>query len=166
MVFKKILLILLVSTPVFSDTGFTSTIRVSETDNSPACTVGQIKVSTGSLTCNGQVATISTGGGSGGTGTPGGSSGNIQYNNSGSLGGASFFNIHSSSTSTSADTAWTTSGVGPVLTDSDGCTWRATVQTTGNLVTTRLSCPTPSVFSPCTPGVPYGILLSITCPRT
>lgn len=54
------------TSPLYADTGFTSTIRVSETDNSPACTVGQIKVTTGTLTCNGQVATISTGGSGGG----------------------------------------------------------------------------------------------------
>ena len=49
-----------------ADTGYASTIRVTETDNSPACTIGQLKVSAGSLTCAGQTATVVTGGGGGG----------------------------------------------------------------------------------------------------
>lgn len=52
----------------WADTGFYSTIRVTETDNSPACTVGQLKVSPGTLTCTGQSATVTTGGSSGGAG--------------------------------------------------------------------------------------------------
>lgn len=49
-----------------ADTGFYSTIRVTETDNSPACQVGQIKVSPNTLACNGQTATITIGGGASG----------------------------------------------------------------------------------------------------
>lgn len=144
--FKKVLVMLLLASAAYGDTGFTSTIRVTETDNSPACTVGQIKVSTGSLTCSGQTAIISTGGG-GGSGTPSGTSGNIQYNNSGSFGGASFFNIHASSSSTTADTLWTASSVGPVLTDANGCTWRAGVSTLGTLSTTLINCPCGAILT-------------------
>ena len=68
MVRRAILLVLAFCGIAKADTGFTSTIRVTETDNSPACTVGQVKVSPGSLTCNGQVATITTGGSGGGGG--------------------------------------------------------------------------------------------------
>ena len=72
MVFKPLLLTLLLAGISWADTGFTSTIRIGETDNSPSCVVGMIQVSTGSLTCHGQVATLTTSGG-GGTSTNGGS---------------------------------------------------------------------------------------------
>lgn len=65
---RAIFLLLAVCGVAKADTGFGSTIRVNETDNSPACTVGLISVSPGTLTCAGQKATISTGGGSGGSG--------------------------------------------------------------------------------------------------
>lgn len=96
----------------------------------------------------------------GGSGTPGGSDTQVQYNNGGSFGGASFFNIHASSASTTADTVWTTSSVGPVLTDANSCTWRTGVTTSGNLVTTLISCPSAPASAGC--GSPVGILLSIT----
>lgn len=85
MVLKKLLLILTVCTIARADTGFKNTIQVTETDNSPKCQAGQIKVSAGTLTCNGQTATITTGGGTGGS--PGGTGTQIQYNNAGSFGG-------------------------------------------------------------------------------
>lgn len=67
MVRKTVLLILACCGLAKADTGYPSTIRVTETDNSPACTIGQIKVTPGTLSCSGQTATITTGGG-GGTG--------------------------------------------------------------------------------------------------
>lgn len=79
MVRKTLLLIALFSGISWADTGFGSTIRVSETDNTPACTVGQIKVSPATLTCSGQVATITTGGSGGG----GGGSSTMQTTESG-----------------------------------------------------------------------------------
>lgn len=65
--FKKLLLILAVCGIARADTGFKNTIQFTETDNSPKCQAGQVKVSPGTLTCNGQTATITTGGGSGST---------------------------------------------------------------------------------------------------
>lgn len=65
---KSAFLILFLSGWAIADTGFTNTIQVTETDNSPKCQAGQIKVSPGSLTCSGQTATITTGGGAGGGG--------------------------------------------------------------------------------------------------
>lgn len=70
---KALLLTFALACSVWADTGFNSTIRVTETDNSPACTVNQVKVTAGTLTCNGQVATITTGGGGGGGSGPSGS---------------------------------------------------------------------------------------------
>lgn len=62
---KKILFALLaLSSSAFADTGFSSTIRVSEADGAPACTVGQVKFSNGSVTCSGQSASVTSGGGS------------------------------------------------------------------------------------------------------
>ncbi len=145
MVFKKVLLIMVLASPSFSDTGFTSTIRVSETDSSPACTVGQIKVTAGTLTCNGQVATISTGGGS----------------------GLTYLHDTSSDTVSSADLEFQSVSMGPVLVDASSCKWRTTVTTAGNLVTTLLACPTtPSVpvRVPCSVGEPIGLLIGLTCP--
>lgn len=145
MVLKKILLMLLFVSPTFGDTGFTSTIRVSETDSSPACTVGQIKVSAGTLTCNGQVATVSTGGG--GSSLP-------------------FLASTSSNTVSSADLEFNASTVGPVLVDSSSCKWRTTITTAGNLVTTLLACPTaPSApVAYCVRGEPIGLTLLMVCP--
>lgn len=128
MVLKKVFLIMFLTGSAFGDTGFTSTIRVSETDNSPACTVGQIKVSTGTLTCQGQVGIIATGG----------------------SGGGSF-------------TACGSNPAGLQFTDSASCTWCTTVATTGNLVTTLQSCPTPQIYKPCFQGEPIGLLLALTC---
>src|SRR5690242_16731975 len=70
-----------------------------------------------------------------------GINGNLQYNNSGAPGGASFFNIHVSSSSTTADTVWTSNSIGPVLTDSNHCTWRTGVNTSGVLTTALINCP-------------------------
>lgn len=58
MVRKSLLLIGFLSAFSFADTGFRSTIRVTETDNSPSCQAGQIKFSAGSVACAGNVATI------------------------------------------------------------------------------------------------------------
>lgn len=63
MVHKSILLTLLLASIGFADTGWKDTINVTESDNSPKCQVGQIKFSAGSLTCNGQTASIAVGGG-------------------------------------------------------------------------------------------------------
>ena len=147
--------------------GISSRLNIEETDGSPSVWPYKLKVTTGTLTDNGDgTATLQTGGGGGGGSTsPGGSNGNVQYNNSGSFGGASFFNIHASSSSTTADTVWMNVSIGPVLTDSTGCTWRTTVTTSGSLVTTLLNCPSiVSTFRPCTTGMSLGLLLGITCP--
>ena len=55
---------LLVAGISFADTGFPSSINIKETDGSPMCQAGQIQVSPGTLICTGNVATITTGGGS------------------------------------------------------------------------------------------------------
>jgi len=66
MVRRTLFLILTLAGYGFSDTGFSTTIQVTETDNSPKCQAGQLKVSAGTLTCSGQTATITTGGGGSG----------------------------------------------------------------------------------------------------
>lgn len=112
---------------------------------------------------NGTVTVNSTGGGSG---TPGGSNQQVQYNNGGSFGGTSFLNITSTNTTSSADVLWTSNAIGPVLTDANSCTWRTTVTIAGNLVTTLLACPTPVVPVPyrkCIQGEPIGLLLGLVC---
>lgn len=152
-----------------SENGITSRLNIEEVDGSPSVWPYKLKVSTGTLTDNGDgTATLVTGGGSGGSGTPAGVNGNIQYNNGGSFGGASFFNINTSSSSTTADTEWKSSSIGPVLTDSDNCRWRTTVTTAGNLTTTLIGCPTvvASNSRPCSRGQSLGLLLSITCSET
>lgn len=66
MVRKPLLLVLGLTSLVYADTGFKSTIVVKETDNAPSCVAGEVKVSPGTLTCSGQVATVTTGGGGSG----------------------------------------------------------------------------------------------------
>jgi hypothetical protein len=59
----------------------------------------------------------------------------------------------------------TTCGTNPVgiqYADANNCLWCTTVATTGNLVTTLLSCG--AVARPCTTGMSLGLLLAITCP--
>jgi len=69
MVPKSLFLVVLLAAVGFCDTGYKSTVRVTETDNSPSCTAGQIKFSPGTVTCSGQTATVTnTGGGGGGGG--------------------------------------------------------------------------------------------------
>lgn len=63
MVRRSIFLILALSGFVKADTGFYSTVQVTETDNSPKCQAGQLKVSAGTLSCSGNVANINTGSG-------------------------------------------------------------------------------------------------------
>ena len=88
MVRRSLLLIIAFCGISRADTGFSSTIKVRETDGSPSCVVGQISVSPGTLTCAGQSATLTTGGGGG---TPGGADTNVQFNDAGSFGGNSGF---------------------------------------------------------------------------
>lgn len=118
MVRKSVFLMLALCGVARADTGFTSSIKITETDNSPSCVVGQIKVSTGTLTCAGQTATISTGGGGG--------SGNY---------------VSKTGDTISGDLEFTLSSIGPILLDSNGCTWRAGVDTSGVLTTALLNCP-------------------------
>lgn len=61
--------LLLTASTAFADTGYGHTIRVTEQDGSPACTIGQLKVTNGTLTCNGQSASVQTGSGGGGGGS-------------------------------------------------------------------------------------------------
>lgn len=63
---KTFIALLFLGTYVYADTGYPSTVRITEIDKSPACTVGQLKVSNGTLACSGQSATITIGSGSGG----------------------------------------------------------------------------------------------------
>ncbi len=71
MVLKKLLLILPISVFAWSDTGFKDTIQFTETDGSPKCMAGQVKVGAGQLTCSGQTATLTITGGGGGGATNG-----------------------------------------------------------------------------------------------
>lgn len=64
------------------------------------------------------------------------------------------------------DLTFTTNLIGPVLTDSDSCTWRTTITTGGNLVTTLIQCPAVVTSRPCTQGQSLGLLLAITCSET
>lgn len=66
MVRKPLLLILALAGFASADTGFPSTIKVTETDNSPSCVAGQIKFGAGQVSCSGQTATVTITGGSGG----------------------------------------------------------------------------------------------------
>lgn len=68
MVRREIFLILFCMGFARADTGYPSTVSVTESDNSPACTVGQLKFSNGTVTCSGQTATITNTGGGGGSG--------------------------------------------------------------------------------------------------
>lgn len=68
---KKLLLTLcavpLIGNILHADTGWKDTIQFTETDGSPKCMAGQVKVGAGQLTCSGQTATLSITGGSGGS---------------------------------------------------------------------------------------------------
>lgn len=104
MVRRTLLLIAALTSFCHADTGFYSTINVTETDGSPACQAGQLKVSTGTLTCSGQTATISTGGGGGGSGgsfinnTSTLQTGATFYVSSGTVASLNVGNIYTSST--------------------------------------------------------------------
>lgn len=84
--------------------------------------------------------------------------------NPGSGSGSSGNFVSKTGDSISGDLTFTTAIIGPVLTDSAGCTWRTTIATTGNLVTTLVACPVSVVSRPCTTGMSLGLLLAITCP--
>lgn len=66
---------------------------------------------------------------------------------------------------TRIDTGTVINGSSYRTVDANSCLWDITVNITGNLVTTLVSCPVVTAFVPCTPGVPYGVLLGLTCPR-
>lgn len=154
MVLKPLLLIILFAAIGWADTGFKDTIQFTETDNFPKCQAGQVKVSPGTLTCNGQTATIATGGSSS-LPLPGGATNYIQ----------------STLTPTTTTQSFSVqvgsfSVAGWYIMDSSNCLWNTTIATTGNLVTTLVNCPPVTTFVPCVPGVPYGLLLSLTCPRS
>lgn len=91
--------------------------------------------------------------------------GTVSINITGGGSSLPFLSASSTNTLSSADLEFTSTNNGPVLTDSTGCKWRTTIATTGNLITTLVSCPIVTAFVPCVPGVPYGVLLGITCPR-
>lgn len=66
---------------------------------------------------------------------------------------------------TRIDTGTVISGSSFRTSDSNSCLWDISVSTPGNLVTTLVSCPTIASFVACVPGVPYGALLTLVCPR-
>lgn len=122
-------------------------LNIQETDGSPSTYPYKLLVSTGTLTDNGDgTATLTTGGG-GGSGS-----------------GLTYLHDSSSNTISSADIEYNSSSIGPVLRDSANCLWRTTVNTSGVLSATLLSCPSVIVSRPCTTGMSLGILLSVTCP--
>jgi len=73
MVLKSLFLIIALGAIAWADTGFPTTISVTETDHAPQCSVGQLQFSTGTVTCRGQVAIINNSGGGGGSFTACGS---------------------------------------------------------------------------------------------
>ncbi len=143
--FKSVLLIVLGSSLAMADTGFKDSIQFTEIDGSPKCMAGQVKVTNGTLACNGQTATITTGGGTG---------------------GLTYVKDTSSDTISSADFEFQSNSIGPVLRDSANCAWRTTVNTSGNLVTSLLGCPSvpATPVDTCTTGQPRGLLLALVCP--
>jgi len=129
---RKAILLTLLSAFSFADTGFKDTIRVTETDLSPSCMAGQIKVSPGTLTCNGQTATITTGGGGGG-----GNVGFFLRDTSLNLWQVSI-NTAGALITTAASSATTGSTLRSsiVFQDSASSFWTLTVNTSGTLITT------------------------------
>lgn len=71
MVYKSLFVIIFLVSAGWADTGFKNTLQFTETDNSPQCTAGQVKVSPGTLVCNGQSVTINTANAGGLLGTQG-----------------------------------------------------------------------------------------------
>lgn len=63
--YKPLLLVLLAGL-AYGDTGFRDLIQMTETDGSPKCMAGQVKVQPGQLTCSGNTATLNITGGGGG----------------------------------------------------------------------------------------------------
>lgn len=55
------------------------------------------------------------------------------------------------------------SQTGFIMTDANSCTWNTTINASGSLVTTLISCPSASGSRPCAKGMPRGLLLSLTC---
>ncbi len=61
MVYRTFLLIGLLASMAFGDTGFKDLIRISDIDGTPGCMAGQVKFSNGAVACAGNVATVTTG---------------------------------------------------------------------------------------------------------
>lgn len=79
MVYRSFFLVLLLGCIAYADTGQTGTVKLLDSSVPRSCVAGQINVSPGTLTCAGQVATLTTGGGSISSSTlPGGSTQYIQ----------------------------------------------------------------------------------------
>lgn len=69
MVRRSLLLILGLAAIAWGDTGQTSTVKLLDPNTPVSCVAGQINVSPGTLSCAGQVATLTTGGGGGSGGS-------------------------------------------------------------------------------------------------
>lgn len=100
MVRRSLLLALACVALATADTGFYSTVQVTETDGSPKCQAGQIKFGAGQVSCSGQTATVTITGGSGG-----GPSGQI---NSAAQYSVSYYSVSGSSNVLSGATGFRT----------------------------------------------------------
>lgn len=86
---KLFLLVALLTVWGIDALGQTQCVRLTEVDGTPDVNcVRQIIVSNGTLSCTGNVCTLTTGGGGGG-GSPGGANGTVQWNDGGSFNGTS-----------------------------------------------------------------------------
>ena len=125
-------LLILLSSSAFADTGFKDLIRFREVDGSPSCMAGQVNVSAGTLTCSGNIATLVTGGGSGGGGYIGfylkDSALNAWYITVNPTGHLVTTQVGSTTTGTLYRTSFG-------LKDSAGSVWLVSINTSGNLIT-------------------------------
>lgn len=89
-------------------------LRLQEIDGAPnVLGVSTIKVTNGTLSCSGKVCTITI---SGGGGSPGGSSGQFQFNNAGAFGGTTGVSYASSGSPTVSITGQSTSQLSTLIT--------------------------------------------------
>lgn len=142
------------ASPAFADTGWPYTISVTETDHSPVCQVGQIQFTTGTVTCQGNIAKVVTGGGSGGGSGPlsPGSTNYIQNTLNPTI-NTQTFSVQQGSFSVT----------GFIMTDPNQCQWNTTINTSGAVVTSLIGCPVVLASRPCSKGQSLGLMLSITC---
>ena len=141
MVRRALFLVIALLGSGYADTGFRDLIQVTEPDGSPRCMAGQLKFSAGSLTCSGNVATVSTGGGGSSPSFPAfvlrdsaSTAWSVTISTTGQM---------VSATSAAPSGAWTPHTL--TFRDNTEATWSVSISTRGTLSTSTANSYTPSI---------------------